>query len=31
MKIGVAYNENIKKVKDILEKVASDNLLCLEE
>lgn len=31
MKIGVAYKENIKKVKDILEKVAFDNPLCLEE
>lgn len=31
MKIGVAYKENITKVKDILEKVAFDNPLCLEE
>jgi len=31
MKIGVAYKENIKRVKDILEKVAFDNPLCLEE
>ena len=31
MKIGVAYKENIAKVKEILEKVAFDNLLCLEE
>lgn len=31
MKIGVAYKENIKRVKDILEKVASANPLCLEE
>ena len=31
MKIGVAYKENIAKVKDILEKVASNNPLCLEE
>ena len=31
MKIGVAYKENIKKVKSVLEKVASDNPLCLEE
>ena len=31
MKIGVAYKENIAKVKDILEKVAFDNPLCLEE
>lgn len=31
MKIGVAYKENIKKVKSILEKVAFDNPLCLEE
>jgi len=31
MKIGVAYKENIAKVKDVLEKVAFDNPLCLEE
>jgi len=31
MKIGVAYKENIAKVKSILEKVAFDNPLCLEE
>jgi small-conductance mechanosensitive channel len=31
MKIGVAYKENIQKVKDILEIVAFDNPLCLEE
>lgn len=31
MKIGVAYKENIGKVKGILEKVAFDNPLCLEE
>lgn len=31
MKIGVAYKENINKVKSILEKVAFDNPLCLEE
>lgn len=31
MKIGVAYKENIAKVKGILEKVAFDNPLCLEE
>ena len=31
MKIGVAYKENVKKVKSILEKVAFDNPLCLEE
>jgi small-conductance mechanosensitive channel len=31
MKIGVAYKENIAKVKSVLEKVAFDNPLCLEE
>jgi small-conductance mechanosensitive channel len=31
MKIGVAYKENIQRVKDILEIVAFDNSLCLEE
>jgi small-conductance mechanosensitive channel len=31
MKIGVAYKENIQRVKDILEIVAFDNPLCLEE
>jgi small-conductance mechanosensitive channel len=31
MKIGVAYKENIAKVKGVLEKVAFDNPLCLEE
>ena len=31
MKIGVAYKENINKVKSILEKVAFENPLCLEE
>jgi len=31
MKIGVAYKENIQKVKDILQRVAFDNPLCLEE
>jgi small-conductance mechanosensitive channel len=31
MKIGIAYKENIKKVKAVLDKVAFDNPLCLEE
>ena len=31
MKIGVAYKENITKVKAVLEQVAFDNPLCLEE
>tara|TARA_R110001583_G_scaffold69129_2_gene196172 strand:- start:11208 stop:12059 length:852 start_codon:yes stop_codon:yes gene_type:complete len=31
IKIGVAYKENISRVKAILEKVAFDNPLCLEE
>jgi small-conductance mechanosensitive channel len=31
MKIGVAYKENIAKVKAVLEQVAFDNPLCLEE
>ncbi|GAA6170549.1 mechanosensitive ion channel family protein [Colwellia sp. KU-HH00111] len=31
LKIGVAYKENINRVKGILEKVAFDNPLCLEE
>lgn len=31
MKIGVAYKENIAKVKEVLDKVAFDNPLCLEE
>ncbi len=31
MKLGVAYKEDIKKVKGILEKVAFENPLCLEE
>lgn len=31
MKIGVAYKENIANVKSILDKVAFDNPLCLEE
>lgn len=31
MKIGVAYKESIENVKSVLEKVAFDNPLCLEE
>lgn len=31
MKIGVAYKENIQKVKETLERVAFNNPLCLEE
>ncbi|MGJ8692487.1 MAG: mechanosensitive ion channel family protein [Thalassotalea sp.] len=31
MKIGVAYKENLSQVKAILEQVAFDNPLCLEE
>jgi len=31
MKIGVAYKEIVKNVKEVLEKVASSNPLCLEE
>jgi small-conductance mechanosensitive channel len=31
MKIGIAYKENIAQVKEVLNKVAADNPLCLEE